>query len=390
MEYGRLNNSAFKGVLLVGLDAAKPNGLSMAFRLVIHGMEERGIPFHVINTESKRASRQVGAFSLGRALQGVGELVRFITAVFNASSIYITIGLSKGSFLRDCFMIWVASLLRRRVVLHVHSGGYGLFYDEQSTWMKQLIRRTLSKAQAIIVLGELLREQFSFLTNADDLLVVVPNALPFDLLPVVDNSIRDIYDSEPVRLLYLSNLIEAKGYLDCLEACHILNQRGIPVHLSFCGEFVQHVYGSQWNSAEEAKENFFERIQAYGLEEFVDYHGVVLGDEKQKILEQSHVLILPTWYPWEGQPISIIEALAFGLPVISTCFRGIPEQIVDGYNGYLVESKQPAQIAEKVEHMWKDAEKYKQFCLNARKQFEQNFTSQIHLDRLIPIILGSE
>ena len=86
------------------------------------------------------------------------------------------------------------------------------------------------------------------------------------------------------------------------------------------------------------------------------------------MLSMAHVLILPTNYPWEGQPVSIIEALSFGLPVISTNYRSIPEQIIDHYNGYLIEYHNPDQIANAVYELVSEPDKYRQMsseCVNS-------------------------
>jgi glycosyltransferase involved in cell wall biosynthesis len=99
---------------------------------------------------------------------------------------------------------------------------------------------------------------------------------------------------------------------------------------------------------------------------------------------------LPTAYPWEGQPISIVEALAYGLPVIATRYRGIPEQVIDGYNGFLLEEKSPHLIADAVETLWKNPTLYEQFNKNAIEHYQKNFTRDAHLNRLIPVIFGED
>ena len=64
-----------------------------------------------------------------------------------------------------------------------------------------------------------------------------------------------------------------------------------------------------------------------------DNNITIAGDEKEKLYSEADIFLLPTYYLGEGQPISIIEALSYGLPVISTNFRGIPEQIKNNENG---------------------------------------------------------
>lgn len=377
-----------KHTLLIGPLLHRREGLSLAFDLVVQGFVNRGLPFKVIDIGSNNSSRSVGSFNLGRAFDILRALVKYWKCLLFAERIYLLVGLSIVGFFRDCLIIWSAHFLGRRVVLHVHSGGYGKFYKTQSNLIKKLIIKTLINASSIVVLGHLLRKQFDFLSDANDKLYVVPNGLPFEL-NIDSVPKKNLSSFKTIRLLYLSNLIESKGYLDCIEASRILfKERGISVHIDFCGEFIQHKYGSVWRSKQESIIKFWDLIKTLGLTDVVSYHGVVTGHVKQSFLADAHVLILPTYYEWEGQPICIIEALYFGLPVIATNYRGIPEQVINNYNGFLIEPRNPVKIADCVERMWNEPELYHQMCLNARQHFEENFTQQTHLNRIIPIILG--
>src|SRR5688500_7554411 len=246
---------------------------------------------------------------------------------------------SRAGFLRDAALIWTALALGRATVLHLHGGGYDAFYARQPRWLRGVIRATLARVGAIVVLGEALRDQFSFLPRSN--LVVIPNGLPAALEPPA-GAARTL--TAPVRLLYLSNLIESKGYLELVRACALLRDQGVQVTCDLCGEFIRTAQCSA-GSAADARDAFFRLVDELGLRDIVRYRGVVTGAEKQTVLEQAHLLVLPTSYPGEGQPLSIIEALAFGVPVIATRFRGIPEQVVDGVSGYLLSSSAPDEIA---------------------------------------------
>lgn len=378
--------------LLVGPLPHRLEGLSLAFELAIKGFRDRQLPFRVVDTSSKLANRTVGTFSVDRSIETLGELWQYLVGLFSASAIYITMGFSLSSFLRDCFMIWTAHLLRRRIVLHAHGGGYAEFYDRQPHWLQALIRATLNRVNAIVILGELLRSQFSFLSSPGSKLIVISNAIPIDISPEQRTSSKQLPASGIVSVLYMSNLIKSKGYLDCLEACRILvHERKLPIHLDFCGEFVAHAFSSERSdSAQEAKEKFLLAIEAKGLSEFVTYHGVVNGTAKKHFLSNAHIFLLPTTYAWEGQPISIIEALAYGTPVIATSHSGIPEQVVSKYNGILLDPLQPlpVQIANAIQGILEDPSGYNRMSVNALLHYETQFTQTIHLNKLIPVILG--
>ena len=133
---------------------------------------------------------------------------------------------------------------------------------------------------------------------------------------------------------------------------------------------------------------FLLKIKEWELQSFVKYIGPVRGEEKLELLKNTHILILPTYYPWEGQPFSIIEALAFGSPVITTRYRGIPEQIIDGYNGFFVKPQSPVEIARAVSKIARDKSWYCRMSRNAVKHYEENFTRNKYTNRVISVLLN--
>ena len=128
-------------------------------------------------------------------------------------------------------------------------------------------------------------------------------------------------------------------------------------------------------------------IKVNNLGKEITYHGQVLGHAKEAILRKSHIFLLPTYYPWEGQPLSIIEALAFATPIISCRHKGIPEMIEEMGNGHFVLPKDPHDIAQKIEKITNDENTYTKYSKNSRIKFEREFQRNVHLNRLINEIL---
>lgn len=376
--------------LLVGhRTTARVAGVSLGFEMLIDGFRERDLPHRIVDLASAGKTAQPGRFRLRRAARFVGIFVRYLSLLPATRRVYMTISTSRWGFVRDAAFIWSARVFKKRTILHLKGGGYRNFYGQSPAWLKAFIRATLGGVDALVVLGEQLRDQFCFLPDPVARIRVVHNGLP-ETHPGLLCREKALPDDEPVRILYLSNMIPSKGYWDVLEACSELMARNIDFRCSFCGEFLDIAEGEAGRSAVDAEREFLRAIRERGLTGNVQYHGVVRGDEKVGHFRRAHVFMLPTSYPWEGQPISIIEALAGGIPVVATPHRGITDQVIDRVNGVLVSPGRPDRLAEAVCWIIEGPTRYQELCRNAHRHYVEHFSREAHLHKLTGVILYSD
>ncbi len=246
----------------------------------------------------------------------------------------------------------------------------------------------LLKADVILVLGEGLRAMFDFEPLLKDRIEVAPNGFPFELK--TQNKPKKLFNAGgKIRLLYLSNLIESKGYLDLLEAVDLLvKKHGLDIECHFCGRFLANRSDDVRVKSSEHGRALFERfVHSHQLEKHVYYHGVVSGDEKMTVLKNAHFFVLPTHFDCEGQPLSIIEAMAYGNVVISTNYRAIPDLILQGKTGEFVPYGQPESIAKVISDIVREPARYEEMSRSAIQHFQDNFTRERHLERIIPLLL---
>jgi glycosyltransferase involved in cell wall biosynthesis len=144
----------------------------------------------------------------------------------------------------------------------------------------------------------------------------------------------------PFRLLFLSNMLAEKGFMQVLEALKMLEQRGRPARADFVGRWV----------AEQDQLSFERYVQANGLGSRVKHHG---GIEERATIKQLYLdadaFVLPTFHPTEAQPLTLLEAMNAGTPVITTRQGGIPALVGDDGNASFVPSRDPAAIADAVQ-----------------------------------------
>jgi len=375
-------------ILLIGpMSARWVTGLSVAFTMLIEEMERRSRDFKYIDTSRGTSASRAGVFAWRRAL----ATFAFVREAWHASkgceTVYFTIGASSLGFLRDMLILRIARARKARSVLHFHGGGFDEFYQTRGRAFRWLIRRELGHASTIIVLGETLKQQFSFLgTEVCKRIVVVPNGLPCELDAEVQPK-QLPRAAEPLELIYLSNMIKSKGYSVLLDAVHRLRQMvNRPIRCHFCGEFMTTGVARDAGDPEANRGHFFDQIRRLELDDIVVYHGLVKAGIKKELLRSSHVFVLPTEYPGEGQPISIIEALGAGMPVVSTRYRGIPEIVNDGRDGILVRAPSAQAVAEAIIYIVADQQRYLRMSRAAIHSVRSRFTKSRHLERLIAVL----
>lgn len=365
-------------------------GVSVAFDMICDYVNEIGGETKVVNLTQPGATSSAGQFRWGRTFFTLSRIVEAWFKMLSVNQIYLIVSTSLFGFVKDFLIILGAWLLRKKVVVHLHGGGYRLFYEQRSSFGKWVIRWTLRRTNRIIVLGELLRAQFDFL-DSPERIAVVPNGMAQLSSRSTSSDPKSAPGpNEPWRFLYLSNLMETKGYFVLMEACELLSQGSKNFQADFCGAFVESSAETGGAStADQLQSNFMRRINEAPLSEQLTYRGTVSGKQKEDLLENAHVLILPTWYPWEGQPLSIIEAMACGTPVISTEHAGIPEEIVHGETGWMLKKGQidKDHLSETLATLMDmSAEEYSEMSKRAHQFYLDHFTKEKHLNNMLKVI----
>lgn len=372
--------------ILIGPLPPPLNGQCIAFKMLCDGYGNRQIPHTVIDISPGDKERKDGGYTFSRFFSLLRPFLRALLFPFlSKRTVYLTIAQSWSGFLRDFVFITLAWIGKHRIILHFHGGGYDRFFNTQAQVRQKIIIWTLARAEKIIVLGENLKGLFNFVPNHEKKVIVVMNGLPFDSPQnqTIPKSLPG--GNAPLRLVFLSNLIEFKGYLLLLEAVRILmHQHDINVTCEFCGDFLVTLDSERYTCANEARQDFLDRVRDYGLEKNIHWKGVVSGADKLKVLERAHFFVLPSTN--EGQPLSIIEALAMGCVVISTKQPLIPEMLAHGDAGLLLESVTAEAIAETVRTVYLNPRRFEKLSGDAYLHYKKLFTREAHLNRLTTLL----
>lgn len=217
-------------------------------------------------------------------------------------------GASYASFWRKRIFINLAKRFGKKVVFHCHGSEFQRFTSQHTN----AVVKTLNKCDCIIALSVSWKEWFEQTIHHKNVVVIKNVIAP----PHIHKVAHDRF-----TLLFLGRLGYRKGIYDLLDVliAHKNEFQG-KLELFFGGD----------GDVEQVKEIIYKN----GLEEIAQYQGWVDGDKKESLLNMADAYILPSYN--EGLPISVLEAMSYGLPIISTKVGGIPEIIADGVNGYLI------------------------------------------------------
>jgi glycosyltransferase involved in cell wall biosynthesis len=223
---------------------------------------------------------------------------------------------SRGSFLRKSLLVLIGKIFGKKVILHIHGGGFHNFYN-RSKLLKPVIRWTLESSDAVICLSEMWKKYYSS-TFKLKRLVIINNVIDAPLTSHVSTVTSEQNGS--LKLLFLGHVTEKKGVFDLLN-----------VLASGRNEFKHKIKVTIGGIGD--VERLEKIISANQFNGDVSFAGWVDGTKKADLLNNCDVYVLPSYF--EALPISILEAMSYGKPVISTYVGGIPEIVKPGFNGWL-------------------------------------------------------
>ncbi|MFP8893524.1 glycosyltransferase family 4 protein [Chryseobacterium sp. EZn1] len=367
--------------VLMGVKSSPKNisGQSICFDMLLDELKKQMIPFKYITVSVDTDSNFQKVLEY---LTACIKLIYFYMKTMGKSKIiYIAVAQSRLGFYRDFMFVWISALFGKKIVAHLHGGNFKTFYLEQSPFLQKIIKKTYDQCDCIIVLSRVYTDLFDFVDNYKEKVKVVPNGIPeFDN----DESIEKKYNPTRPVILYLSNLIESKGYLDVLHSSLILKEKyNISPQVYFCGNFLSNSDDVTFDSVEKAKDYFHNFVKENKLEDNVVYKGLVQGEAKDQLLKNADFLTLPTNYNAEGQPISLIEGLKNGCVLITTQYRDIQYMNLDKETGFFVNYNDPEAIAEMISNV--NEQDFKRMSLNAQKHFKNSYSFISHYNNIIKI-----
>lgn len=339
-------------------------GPSIAFSILINSKLKEYFDLSWFDVKLNKSLTTLGRWSFGKLFYSIKLYVGFAQKIKNCQPELTLIPISQSTlgFIKDSIYILICKLFNVEVLIQLRGSNFLNWVKKSSPFNRWFVKRILKKTAGVIVLGEKLRYLFADY-YPDDKIFVIPNGGNI-VFPA-----KTVHQNHKLNILYLANLQRSKGIEDVINAIIIVNgNRPEKVQLTVAGG---------WRE-EEVKDNCIKLTVKFKLP--VTFAGAVSGDDKLRLLSQADLFVFTPREP-EGHPWSVIEAMAAGVPVITTDRGAITESIAHGINGFIVESHQPEAIALRIEQLIDDRELRTEMGIKNRKDYLEKYTENVMIEK---------
>jgi colanic acid/amylovoran biosynthesis glycosyltransferase len=290
--------------------------------------------------------------------------------------------------------IYLGSRLKKAGIkhLHVHFAGMAA---RTAWWIKKLFGTSYSitghandifveKPDQRVPLESLIEEARFVVSVSDYGVHYLKSRFPF-----AANKIYRVYNgidlaqfiraepgARPVRIISVGRLIPKKGYAELVEACSLLNKQGLDFHCTIIGGGPEHLPLRQL-------------ITARGLDQIIELVGPKSQIEIVELLARSQIFVFPARRDETGDqdnlPTVLIEAMASGLPIVTSSLAGIPEIITDQINGILVPQQAPEALSSAIRSLLLDPKKRENLGASGLSTAREKFSLMTTVQELIGI-----
>ena len=274
--------------------------------------------------------------------------------------VYLPLSQGAAGLTRDSLFVLVAAARGWKVCAHLRGAEFDTVYPGLPLPLRWLVRSALSRVSSVAVMGYSLRGIFDGFVHPDQI-AVVPNGTP----DISSNGVRRNRETG----LFFSNLRRRKGVVEAVETALLVLRDHPSARFLFVGE---------WEGPE-LERTLRRRAQHVG--DRIRFDPPVTGQARDRLLASSGFLIFPPVLQ-EGHPRVVLEALAAGLPVITTARGAIPETVVDGESGYVLDDPVPEALAERVLTLLHGPISMREMSLAARTRYLDGLTQE-HADEVL-------
>ena len=342
-----------KNILMIGPSLDVHGGISGVVNNLIDAGLKKKINLTYIGTMSEGSK-------IHKLFVAAKAYLKFICIVKKADVVHINVA-SDASFYRKSLFIKKAKKAGKKIIIHQHGGDIINYYGDSSKKTKQYIKDIFDMADKLLVLSPLYEEFFKGIVDQNKV-ILFPNAIDTSI-----GMLPDEYEKDYNAILFLGRICEAKGVNELLDAMKKIHEVRPDVKLYLGGIYENPEFESRVKSAKD----------------YVEFIGWMTPENKNSYLKKCGIFTLPSYF--EGQGVSILEAMNFGCGIVATNVGGIPMMIKDKENGVLVKEKDSNSLYDGLMYMLNNPDKAKEFGRNARKDVVCKFDINKTVDELVKL-----
>lgn len=296
-------------VLMLGASLEQNGGIATVEKLIINYSSSQ-IKIQHINTHDEGSIAH-------RVIIFVKALATFLWKLSSQKIDIVHIQISDGgSIIRKAICCVIAFIFNKPVLMHTHGAEFPLTYAKFPQGVQQVLSKLFQRCQGFIVLSESWQDYYVLNLGLNPKQVIIlPN--PCEL----PKNVPERKNQTQISLVFCGRVGQRKGTFDLIEAF-----ANLPDHQKKCTWLIIAGDG-EIEKAQQLAANL-------NLSDQVTFLGWINSEKRDEILTQANVFILPSYN--EGLPVAILEAMGWGLPIITTPVGGIPELVISNQNGLLV------------------------------------------------------
>jgi glycosyltransferase involved in cell wall biosynthesis len=271
--------------------------------------------------------------------------------------VHVNTSMDAKGYWRDLAYLIISRSLGKRVVYQVHGGSLPQKFFERRRLLEHLLGWVLRTADLVVVLGqESLTAYRKFAPGST--VTAIPNAITPAPDPLWKQTIKR--HDKPLALVYMGRLAESKGVFEIIDALAILHAERRPMKLTFAG-------------LGPAEEQMRTKVREHGLQDHVQFVGVVKGTEKDRLWNESDLFVFPTYH--EGLPYALLESMAARTPALISPVGEIPDVVEDGVHGVFVPNRNPRALAAAISQLDNNRELIYRMGELGRQRITKHYTN---------------
>jgi len=352
------NSNLKPRVIMMGLGLSTTTGIAKVVNNWIAAGYDRMVDLVYISTNDNQIPGQF-ARKLKECLLAYIKLIKY--AFSGADILHLHLAMY-GSFWRKQFPLFLARLMKIKTIIHLHGSEFKEFYENGSWFRKLMIRNMFEKADMVFVLSREWHKWVKSITQKPGKIEIVYNT-------ALKQKLSSKKCHEKVTITKLGRLGRRKGTYNLLDAFKRLASRYPKTRLVLAGD----------GEIKKVKK----LVSEYNLNDRVEVPGWLSWDQVNIILAVTDIYALPSFN--EGLPNSILEAISWAIPVVSTPVGGICEAVINEKTGFLINPGDVNMLENRLERLIVDNDMRIRMGKAGHRLFKDKFDIEGILKQIVDI-----